>query len=80
MMIPDAIKERLATRPFKPFVMKLGSGETFEVRHPEMVSMSPGGRRLILWVAEEKAVDIDGLLIESVREGGGNGHHKRRSA
>jgi hypothetical protein len=79
-MIPDAIKERLASKPFKPFVLKLGRGETFDVRHPELVSLSPGGRRMILWAGEEHAVDIDVLLIESLREANGNGHRKRRSA
>jgi hypothetical protein len=79
-MIPDAIKDRLAVRPFKPFALKLGSGEKFVVRHPELVSLSPGGRRMILWVGNEKAVDIDVLLIESLQDAGGNGHQKRRSA
>jgi hypothetical protein len=79
-MIPDAIKDRLTAQPFKPFVLKLGSGEKFEVRHPELVSLSPGGRRMILWVGDEKAVDIDVLLVESLQDAGKNGHNKRRSA
>lgn len=78
-MIPDAIKDRLTTRPFGPFVLKLGSGEQFEVRHPELVSLSPGGRRMILWAGEERAVDIDVLLIESLQEPNGN-RHRRKSA
>lgn len=79
-MIPAAIKERLSSQPFKPFVLKLVGGEKFEVRHPELVSLSLGGRRMILWVGEEKAVDIDVLLIESLQESARNGHQRRRSA
>lgn len=79
-MIPEAIRQRLMSKPFRPFVLRLGSGETFHVRHPELVSMSPGGRRLILWVAEERAVDIDLLLVESIREQSGPGKERRRSA
>jgi hypothetical protein len=79
-MIPDAIKDRLAAAPFRPFVMKMGSGEKFVVRHPELVSLSPGGRRLILWVGQEQAMDVDVLLIESVQDAPGNGHRRRRSA
>jgi len=79
-MIPEAIKARLTSSPFKPFVLKLGSGDTFEVRHPELVSLSPGGRRMILWVADERAVDIDVLLIESLQESKRNGQQRRRSA
>lgn len=76
-MIADALRERLAASPFQ---LKMGSGETFEVRHPELVSLSPGGSRAILWVGEDQAVNIDVLLVESIREIGHNGHRKRRSA
>lgn len=79
-MIAEAIRERLAAAPFKPFVLSMGSGESFTVKHPELVSLSPGGRRMVLWVGDEAAVDIDVLLVESVREVSENGHRKRRSA
>jgi hypothetical protein len=79
-MIPEAIKDRLATKPFRPFVLKLGSGEKFVIRHAELVSLSPGGRRMILWAGDERAIDIDVLLIESVQEAQENGHRKRKSA
>jgi hypothetical protein len=77
-MIPDAIKDRLTAKPFKPFVLKLGSGDSFVVRHPELVSLSPGGRRLHLWIGDEQAADIDVLLIESLQESSGNGRGKKR--
>ena len=76
-MIADAIRERLSARPFRPFALKLGSGDRFVVSHPELVSLSPGGRRLILWVAPEKAADIDLLLVESIQE---QSRNRRRSA
>lgn len=79
-MIPDAIKSRLRTSPFRPFVMKMGSGDTYLVRHPELVSLSPGGRRLILWVGDDQAVDLDVLLIESIQDSTRNGQGRRRSA
>ncbi|HRQ73678.1 MAG TPA: hypothetical protein PLU35_11680 [Phycisphaerales bacterium] len=79
-MITEAIKARLNTSPFRPFDLKMGSGEVFSVRHPEMVSVSPGGRRLILWVGDEASVDLDVLLIESLRDASSNGRHRRRSA
>ncbi len=79
-VIPDAIKSRLSSSSFKPFSLKMGSGEIFTINHPELVSISPGGRRLILWVGDEQSVDIDVLLIESVRDAEGNGRSRRRSA
>jgi hypothetical protein len=78
-MIPDALKARLKTAPFKPFELRLTSGESYVVRHPEMVSISPGGRHLILWVGENSYVDIDLLLVERIAQAGGNGH-RRKSA
>ncbi len=33
-------KETLARRPFVPFRVTLSSGQTFEVRHPEMAFLS----------------------------------------
>ncbi len=79
-MIADAIKERLAAAPFRPFVLSMGSGESFTVKHSELVSVSPGGRRMLLWVGDDAVVDIDVLLVESLREVSENGHRKRRSA
>jgi hypothetical protein len=79
-MIPDAIKARLVASPFRPFALRMGSGESFLVKHPELVSISPGGRRLILWVGEEQSVDLDVLLIESIQSARENGHRRRRSS
>lgn len=35
---------------------------------------------MILWAGEERAVDIDVLLIESLQEANGNGHKRRRAS
>lgn len=32
----EILKELLARRPFEPFLIRLSSGDTYEVRHPEM--------------------------------------------
>lgn len=79
-MIPDAIKSRLTSSPFKPFELRLTSGDAYVVRHPELVSISPGGRHLILWVGDNRYVDIDVLLVETIRETSGDGRGRRRSA
>lgn len=33
----DAIKKMLQTQPFRPFRLVMSSGESYEIRHPEMV-------------------------------------------
>lgn len=79
-MITDAIKSRLGAAPFKPFVVKLGSEKTFMVPHPEFVSLSPGGRHMILWIGDDRYVDIDVLLIESIEQASSNGRHESNGA
>jgi hypothetical protein len=79
-MIPDAIKSRLNNAPFKPFELRLTSGVKYVVPHPEMVSLSPGGRQMILWIIDNAYVDIDVLLVESITQADGRGPRRRKSA
>jgi len=79
-MIPSAIKSRLNAAPFRPFTLRLGSGESHAVRDPELVSLSPGGRHLILWIDDNEYMDIDVLLVEAIGNSHGNGDSRRKSA
>lgn len=78
-MLAEAIKSRLNAAPFKPFVLRLASGTSYRVNHPELVSLSPGGRHLILWVDDNRYVDVDVLLVEIIEQAHGHGR-RRRSA
>jgi hypothetical protein len=53
----DAIREWLNREPFKPFVLRLSSGEAYEVRHPENVAI--GKNRFII---VDPQTDRDSLL------------------
>jgi hypothetical protein len=35
-MTVQTLRDLLATRPFRPFRLVMSSGQTYEVRHPEM--------------------------------------------
>jgi len=37
MMITQKIIENVTAEPFRPFRIKMASGQTFEIRHPEMI-------------------------------------------
>lgn len=39
----EALKEWLGRRPFEPFRVVLSSGESYEVRHPEVALLVKGG-------------------------------------
>jgi len=40
MMTVQTFRELLARRPFKPFRLVMSSGQTYEVRHPEMAMLT----------------------------------------
>ena len=66
-MSTDGIKEVVKKQPFRPFLIKMTSGATFEVNHPEFFAVSPSYRRLYLVLDDEHSEVIDTLLIESLR-------------
>lgn len=39
-MTVQTFRELLARRPFKPFRLVMSSGQTYEVRHPEMAMLT----------------------------------------
>jgi hypothetical protein len=47
-MSVKAIKDRLSRRPFEPFRVIMSSGDSYEVRHPELAFLLRNG----LYVAE----------------------------
>ena len=42
----ETLLDLLARRPFEPFVIKLSSGESLEIRHPEIAAL--GKSRLVV--------------------------------
>jgi len=66
-MSTEGIKDVIKKQPFRAFVIRMASGATFEVNHPEFFAVSPSFRRLFLVLDEEHSEVIDTLLIESIR-------------
>lgn len=48
MATPDQLRTMITVRPFLPFVVKLASGQTFVVKHPENASCDPRGRSMVV--------------------------------
>ena len=62
----ETIREWLGRKPFEPFVLKLSSGETYEVRHPENVIVLKS--RLILGFPEtDHSVHVSLIHINSIQ-------------
>lgn len=61
----DQLRAALQKKPFRPFTIHTGSGEKYLVRHPEVCSISPGGRTVGVWV---DAVDIAIINTDAITE------------
>lgn len=65
-MSSEGVKEIARKQPFRPFVVKMTSGATFEVNHPEFFAVSPSYRRMYIVIDEEHTEVMDTLMVESV--------------
>jgi hypothetical protein len=64
-MKADQLQAAMRRHPFRPFVIRTGSGESYPVDHPESCPISPSGRTLSVWLDNEDQAIID---TESVTE------------
>ena len=75
-MSGEGFQKMLKATPFRPFRIRYGSGREIPVRHPELVTLSPGGRTAIVWrpdESEESFEVLDVLLIETLDPIDGHG-------
>lgn len=71
MLIPSQIQSYLKAAPFRPFCLRMASGATFEIRHPEMAKLGRCFVLLFSFAPEvqsliEKWETVSLMLIESV--------------
>jgi hypothetical protein len=55
----------VSARPFRPYLIKLADGQSFEIRHPELVSCSVNGREMQI-NTEQGLVLVEMLLVVSM--------------
>ena len=66
------IARYVAAEPFRPFRIKIASGETFDIRHPEMIQIGRTTATVYRWLTEdiedpkEQEREISIILIESI--------------
>jgi hypothetical protein len=70
-MSPQEVLNYLQAQPFRPFRIRMNSGRTFDIRHPEMVRV--GRRDLLIFTFVSDSPDVYDrwenvalLLIESL--------------
>jgi hypothetical protein len=76
-MVLTSIREFNRAVPFKPYEIRMVSGESFEVPHPDFISISPKGSFVVLIDEDERPHHLSSLLIESVCPR--NDHRARKS-
>jgi hypothetical protein len=62
----------IGAEPFRPFRISMASGQTFEIRHPEMISLGRSSANIFTFMSEDpeearqRKHEVSLLLIESV--------------
>jgi hypothetical protein len=64
-LIVASIREFKRAEPFKPYQIRMASGETFKVSQPEFVCISPKGSWVLFVDANDCPHHLDSLLIQS---------------
>ena len=69
MMTSRKVLDDLAAESFRPFLIKMASGQTFEIRHPEMIRVGRSSVRVHTITGDsqlEKWHDVSLLLMETL--------------
>lgn len=65
----EQLRKLLTTQPFRPFTIHLPEGRSVPVVHHDFALLSPNGRTLIAYGADDAADIIDVMLITSIQLG-----------
>ena len=65
-MIPDQLREAIRHQPFRPFLITVEDGGRLLVEHPEFIAISPSGRELTFYAADNTQHWLDSRLIREL--------------
>ena len=77
-MWSERLMEMLATRPFRPFALRLADGELVRVEHPEFIARSPGRRTVVVFGRDDTMKILDLFLVTSLETVPARNGRKRR--
>jgi hypothetical protein len=66
-MTAEMLRRFQRTQPFVPFAVHLADGRTFEIRHPDVASLSDDRRTVTVLNADDLHEVLSLLLIVSLR-------------
>ncbi len=70
-MTLENMRALLTRRPFEPLCVKLSSGEIFEIRHPEMATLTRTGLIVVLPDAEGEPSERFEVSVETATTASG---------
>jgi len=65
-MTIDAIKEAVHAEPFHPFKLRLASGPTIAVAHPDYTAFGPKGRTVVVYRPDDTFRILNTILITEI--------------
>jgi hypothetical protein len=77
-MTSEQLRAVHKAQPFKPFTVHLADGTSVDVRHPELLLQTQGGRTIFVNTAGEDVAIIDLLLVTKITFSNGRSKGRRR--
>lgn len=68
-MTADQLRSVHKAAPFEPFTIHMADGRTFEVPHPDFLSMAPSGRIVIVYGEGDVCSFLDLFLMTEIKKG-----------
>jgi hypothetical protein len=76
-MTTEQIRTLHEARPFRPFTIHLADGSSVEVRHPELMLRTQGGRTVFVNTGGEDVAIVDLLLVTKLTLSNGTTRRRR---
>lgn len=66
-MTRDEIRKAINASPFEPFVIRMTSGQTYRVDHPDFVLVPPAGRTIVVYHTDDRSLaHVNLTLVEAI--------------
>ena len=62
-MTIEQVRQVYNAAPFRPFIIHLADGRQIPVKHREFMALSPSGRTIVVYQADDTSNIIDLLLV-----------------
>lgn len=66
-MTTERLRLSINAQPFRPFMVKMANGDNYEIRHPETIMITTGGRTAYIAGEGEEVHIVDLLLMTELQ-------------